>query len=113
MSQLDSLLMRLSAAGTPQRVARILEWVQATFQAEGVAVFVTSQDPDRGLETRAAIGELSTTAPLLENVICPLYVAAGRPEEFTETTKVRLPFNVTPEATSRLSQLLAGVTATE
>ena len=65
MSQLDSLLMRLSAAGTPQRVARILEWVQLTFHAEGVAIFLTSSGPGDGLETRAAIGELATTAPLL------------------------------------------------
>jgi len=57
--------MRLSAAGTPQRVARILEWVHLTFHAEGVAVFLTSRGPEGGLETRAAIGELATTAPLL------------------------------------------------
>jgi len=57
--------MRLSAAGTPQRVARILEWVQLTFHADGVAVFLVSQGAESGLETRAAIGELATTAPLL------------------------------------------------
>ena len=65
MSHLHNLLLRLSAAGAPQRVARILEWAQQTFHADGAAVFVTSETAESGLETRSAIGEIATTAPLL------------------------------------------------
>ncbi len=65
MNDLEGLLSQLSAAGAPQRVARILEWVQLTFHADGVAVFLRSAAAEGGWETRAAVGELAGAAPLL------------------------------------------------
>lgn len=64
MSSLDGLLSHLPA-GAPQRVTRILEWILSTFCLEGVAAFVEPRGTAHGVDTRASLGALTATAPLL------------------------------------------------
>jgi HD-GYP domain-containing protein (c-di-GMP phosphodiesterase class II) len=71
VSKLTDVLAALGTSGNPsQRAATVLEWALSKLNAEGVALFATPADqspPGHGgtLETRAALGVLTPTAPLL------------------------------------------------
>ncbi len=65
MSSLTDLLLRLPAPGVPQRVTQILDWVMSAFYLEGIAVFTVPPGEAGGMVTRASLGALTGTAPLL------------------------------------------------
>ena len=65
MSSFADFLPRLPPPGTPQRVTQILEWVMSAFGLEGIALFIEPAGEAGGLVTRASLGALTATAPLL------------------------------------------------
>jgi PAS domain-containing protein len=91
MSSFADLLSKLPAPGSPQRVVQILEWVTSAFRLEGVAVFTADPVEAGVLVTRAALGALRATAPLLAAELArtgipveqvPLPLAEGLPAAF-------------------------------
>lgn len=65
MSSFADLLPQLPPPGAPQRVTQILEWVMSAFCVEGIALFAAPPGEAGGLVTRASLGALTATAPLL------------------------------------------------
>jgi HD-GYP domain-containing protein (c-di-GMP phosphodiesterase class II) len=66
VGELADLLKRLVAPESlPQRLVTILEWTRSSLGLDGIALFVAERGPVGGVETRASLGSLAMTAPLV------------------------------------------------
>ncbi|MGO9309467.1 MAG: HD domain-containing phosphohydrolase [Spirochaetia bacterium] len=66
MREPGDLLKLLEAAGSlPLRLRTILEWTRDTLAADGIALFVAEKGSHSPVKTRAALGSMEATAPLV------------------------------------------------
>jgi PAS domain-containing protein len=64
--ELPDLLKRLAAPGNlSPSLTTILEWTRSALSLDGIALFVSERGGSTGMDTRASLGALATTAPLV------------------------------------------------